>query len=196
MIYWFIKFISTAIFKLFFSYKIKGCENIPKSGPYIICTNHCSFLDPVVVCDAVPQRVYWVALKDLYHIFPLSIFLKLARCIPVNGAIREVVEALKNNKIVGIFIEGRRTYTGELLSRGKKGPALLAMRTGLPVLPGWINGTHEAYPRRAKWPKRHPISITFGKPIKFEVHGEEIINDTVLKNATAQILFAIGSLRQ
>lgn len=194
MIYWIIKILSTLIFKLFYNYKIYGKENIPKSGPYLICSNHCSFLDPVVISDAVPQRVYWVALKGLYKIFPLSIFLWIARCIPVNGAIKEVIEALNKKKVIGIFIEGRRTYTGQLSSRGRKGPAIIAMRTGVPVVSAWIEGTYEAYPRRAKLPKIHPIHIRFGKPITFPVHNEEVIDEQVLKGATARILDEIIKL--
>ena len=194
MIYWFIKFLSTVIFKIFYRYKVYGSENIPKKGPYIICANHCSFFDPVVICNAVPQRVYWVALKNLYKIFPLSIFLRIAKCIPVNGAIKEVLNALNKEKVIGIFIEGRRTYTGRLSSRGRKGPALLAMRTGAPVLPAWIEGTYEVYPRRAKFPKIHPIHICFGKPITFPAHNENIIDEQILKDATAHILDEIAKL--
>jgi len=195
MIYWLIKLLSTFIFRVFYNYRVYGSENIPKSGPYIICSNHCSFFDPVVICDAVPQRVYWVALKDLYKIFPFSIMLKMTKCIPVNGAIKEVIEALNEKKVIGIFIEGRRTYTGELMSRGRKGPAILAMRTGSPVVPAWIEGTYKAYPRRARFPRIHPIHIRFGKPMVFAVHKEEIIEETVVKETTDTIMQSIAELR-
>lgn len=195
MIYWAIKFLSTGIFKIFYSYKVYGSENIPEKGPYIICANHCSFFDPAVICDAVPERVYWVALKDLYKIFPLSIFLKIAKCIPVNGAIKEALNALNEKKVIGLFIEGRRTYTGRLSSRGRKGPVLLAMRSGVPVLPAWIEGTYKAYPRRAKFPKINPIYIKFGKPITFPIHNEEMIDENLLKDGTNAILEAIAKLQ-
>lgn len=195
MIYGTIKVLTTFILKTLYSYKVYGKEYIPKQGPYLVCSNHCSFFDPVVICDAVPQRVYWVALKDLYKIFPLSIFLRIAKCIQVNGAIKDVVEALNKKKIVGIFIEGRRTYTGQLSSRGRRGPAIIAMRTGAPVLPAWIEGTHEAYPRRAKSFKICPIHIRFGEPIVFPVHSEEIIDEAILKESTNKIMQAIAKLQ-
>ena len=196
MIYGAIKTLTTLIFKIFYNYRIYGKEFVPKQGPYLVCSNHCSFFDPIVICDAVPQRVYWVALKDLYKIFPLSIFLRIAKCIPVNGAIKDVLEAISKRRVVGIFIEGRRTYTGQLSSRGRKGPAIIAMRTGVPVVPAWIEGTHEAYPRRAKFLKICPIHIRFGEPIVFPVHSEEIIDGMILKEATDKIMQAISNLRQ
>jgi len=195
MIYWIVKFLSTLIFKVFYCFKVHGKENIPKEGPYLVCSNHCSFFDPVVICDSVRPRVYWVALKDLYHIFPLSIFLRISRCIPVNGAIKEVLAALAEKKVIGLFIEGRRTYTGELSSRGRKGPAIIAMRSGVPILPAWIEGTHKAYPRRALIPKICPVHIRFGKPITFPIHAEEVIDEAVLKSATDSIMQAIAGLR-
>jgi len=195
MIYWFVKFITLALFKLFYCFKIYGKENIPREGPYLICSNHCSFFDPVVICDAVRPRVYWVALKDLYKIFPLSILLRISKCIPVNGAVKEVVAALNKKKVVGIFIEGRRTYTGQLMSRGRKGPAIIAMRSGVPVVPAWIEGTYKAYPRRALFPKVYPIHIKFGKPITFAIHTEEVIDENILKSATDSIMQAIAELR-
>lgn len=196
MLYWPIRFFSKCIFKLFYSFKIYGGENIPKKGPYLICANHCSFFDPVVICDAIPQRVYWLVLKDLYKIWPLSILLRTVKCIPVNGAIKEALDALEQNKIIGIFPEGRRTYTGQLMRKGKKGVAILAMRSGVPVLPAWINGTFEAYPRRAKLPKIHPIRIYFGKSIKFDIHKEEIIDEEVVRAQTQQILDSIAGLQK
>lgn len=195
MIYWPVKFLTIALFKLFYCFKVYGRQNLPKQGPYLICSNHCSFFDPVIICDAVRPRVYWVALKDLYKIFPLSIFLWISKCIPVNGAIKEVLAALDEKKVVGLFIEGRRTYTGQLMSRGKKGPAVIAMRSGAPVVPAWIEGTHKAYPRRALIPKICPIHIRFGKPIVFPVHTEEVIDGSVVKSATDSIMQAIAALR-
>ncbi len=196
MIYWFVRYLSACILKLFYSLKIYGRENIPKEGPYLICSNHCSFLDPLVICAALTKRVYWVALKDLYRIWPLAPFLKAIKCIPVNGAIKEVLEALRQGKVVGMFPEGRRTYTGRLMSKGRKGAALAAMRSGVRVLPIWISGTHQAYPRRAKLPKIHPIQAIFGEPIVFEIHNEKIIDEAVLSIATGRIMDSISKLQE
>jgi 1-acyl-sn-glycerol-3-phosphate acyltransferase len=197
MIYWAIRHISKAVLKLFYNFKIYGGENIPKNGPYIVCANHCSFLDPLVICDSIPRRVYWVVLKDLYDIWPLSILLRATSCIPVNGAINEALKALKQNKVIGIFPEGRRTYTGQLMRKGKKGPAILVMKAGVPILPGWINGTFEAYPRRAKFIKIHPIQIYFEKPLKFDKYEEdEIIDEKILMDTTQRILDSIAAARK
>ena len=194
MIYWLVRFLSKCIFKTFYDFKIYGAENLPEKGPYLICSNHCSFFDPAVICACVPQRVYWVALKDLYKIRPLSLLLKAAKCIPVNGATKEVLDAIKQGKIIGIFPEGRRTYNGKLMKKGKKGTAIMAMRSGVPVVPAWISGTFQAYPRRAKFPRIYPIRIYIGKPLTFPKHQEEIINESTLSAATTEIMQSIAGL--
>lgn len=194
MIYWPIRFLSKAIFKIFYSLKVYGAENLPKKGPFLVCSNHCSFFDPVVICDVVPQRVYWVALKDLYGVWPLSILLRFAKCIPVNGATKEALDALKQGKVIGMFPEGRRTYDGKLMKKGKKGTALIATRSAVPVVPMWINGTYQAYPRRAKFPKIHPIHAYIGRPLVFPKHEEEIIDEQILSAATAKIMQSIAGL--
>lgn len=194
MIYWPIRFLSKAIFKIFYNFKVYEAGNLPEKGPFLVCCNHCSFFDPVVICDVVPQRVYWVVLKDLYSVWPLSILLRFAKCIPVNGATKEALNVLKQGKVIGIFPEGRRTYDGKLMKKGKKGAALIAMRSAAPVVPVWINGTHQAYPRRAKFPKIHPIQVYIGKPLVFHRHEEEIIDEQTLSAATAKIMQSIAGL--
>jgi len=193
--YWVVRFLSKCILKVFYNFKIYGSENIIKKGSYIICTNHCSFFDPAVISCSVPRRVYWVALKDLYEIWPLSILLRLVGCIRVNGVIKEALDAINQGKIIGIFPEGRRTYDGKLMKKGRRGAAILAMRTGVPVLPMWIEGTFQAYPRRARFPKIHPISIHIGKPLQFEVRTESAISEDILDKATAQILGSISDIK-
>jgi 1-acyl-sn-glycerol-3-phosphate acyltransferase len=196
MIYWPIRFLTTCLLKLFYSFKVYGAKNLPKKGAYLVCTNHCSFLDPVVICALIPRRVYWVVLKDLYRIWPLAILMRLVSCIPVNGAIKDALDALKQNKIIGIFPEGRRTYTGQLMKKGKRGPALLAMKAGVPIVPAWINGTFEAYPRRARLPKICPIQIYFEKPLVFDKYKEDaIIDENVLISASEQILNSIAAAK-
>jgi 1-acyl-sn-glycerol-3-phosphate acyltransferase len=195
MTYWVIRFLSGCIFRMFFNLKVYGKGWIPKKGPYLICANHCSFFDPVTVSIAIPQKVYWIALKDLYKIRPLSILLRLVDCIQVNGVIKEALDVLNAGKVVGIFPEGRRTYTGKLMKKGKRGAALIAFRSGVAVLPAYISGTQQVYPRRAKFPKIYPVRVHFGKPLVFHKRKEEVISTDVLDNATAKIMTAIATLR-
>lgn len=194
MTYWPLRFLAKWIFEIFYKLKAYGRHNIPHKGPYIVCANHSSFLDPVVICAAIPHRVYWVALKTLYTIWPFAVFLRFAKCIRVNGVIKEALLAIEGGKVIGIFPEGRRTYDGKLMRKGKRGAALLALRTGALVLPAWIDGTYQAYPRRAKFPKVHPINICFGKVLEFQRHSEEVIDEEIITAAAAKIMKAISGL--
>ena len=71
------------------------------------------------------------------------------------------------------------------------------MKGGVPIVPAWINGTFQAYPRRAKIPKIYPIQIYFGKPLVLDKYKEDaIIDENVLISATERILDSIASAKR
>ncbi|MEM7213628.1 MAG: lysophospholipid acyltransferase family protein, partial [Pseudomonadota bacterium] len=65
------------------------------------------------------------------------------------------------------FPEGERSIDGELL-RFLPGVGLLVQKTGVAAVPAHISGTFEAWPRRRKFPRVHPIRVRFGEPLRFE----------------------------
>ncbi len=93
--------------------------------------------------------------------------------IPVNlerpdpGAIKRVLRVLEAGRVVGIFPEGPFSREGQLVP-GQPGVAMIALRSGVPVVPAAIDGTYEALRgRRFYVPRRHPLSVRFGAPIHF-----------------------------
>ena len=76
MLYDFCTALSAIIFKIFFGFRIKGREVFPKTGPFILASNHASNLDPIAVSAACPRRVYFIAKEELFHnkigFFPVS----------------------------------------------------------------------------------------------------------------------------
>jgi len=182
------------LLKTIWGLKVHGKENIPEQGPFILACNHASFLDVPCLAAALPRRIHWVARKEFFRIPLLRLLLKLTRSIPVNGATREASEAVKMGKILGIFPEGTRTWDGKL-QEGKKGIAVLSLKTGAPILPVAVTGTFQAYPRTSKFPRKIcPISVRFGKPVSFGTADEETIAEDRLKDTTAQIMQKIAEL--
>ena len=180
---WLFRFILTAIdrliFVLFFSIKAEGVENVPKEGAYIIYGNHTSFLDGPAIAAALPRRpafqiFYFVFIPYFFRPFVKSRLLrnlvKMERFIPFDfstyllEALRSCCFILQHGKGLCLFPEGIRSSTGEV-GEFRKGFVILARETGTKLVPAAIEGAHEAWASTAKYPRRHPIRVRFGKPL-------------------------------
>jgi len=156
MWYWVFRTIAAIILRLFFRLKVEGTENIPQKGNFIVVANHVSFLDPFIVGAAIPKRIYWITLRNLYSAsWFVGWFLKKVDTLPSGGSSKRAIYLLEHNKNVGLFPEGTRTHDGRL-REFKRGAALLALATGRPILPCAIIGAYEAFPRKARFPKFVP----------------------------------------
>ncbi len=180
---WLFRFLFTAIdcllFKLFFSIKQEGAGNVPLEGAYILYGNHTSFLDGPAIGACLPRRpvfqiFYFVFGPYFFRPFiknrVLRNFVKMGRFIPFDfsthflEALRSCYFVLEHGKGLCFFPEGLRSTDGKI-GEFKKGFGILAKVTGAMLLPVAITGAHEAWPSTAKYPKRHPINIKFGKPL-------------------------------
>jgi len=180
---WLFRFVLTAIdcliFKVFFNIKAEGAQNVPKEGAYILYGNHTSFLDGPAIGACLPRRpvfqiFYFVFGPYFFRPFTrnrlLRNLVKMGRFIPFDfsthflEALRSCYYVLKHGKGLCFFPEGLRSTTGEI-GEFKKGFGVLAQVTGAMLVPVAITGTHEAWPSTSKYPKRHSISVRFGKPL-------------------------------
>ncbi len=188
--------------RLMFRPRVTGLENIPAEGGAILAANHVSFLDPLLLPLVVPRRRVMFLTKTKYIDKPLLHgFLAGAGVIPVasddpsaaGGAVAEGVRAVQDGRLVGIFPEGTRSRDG-LQHRAKTGVARIAIQAGVPVIPAGIVGTDLAFPRGSKLPHPHATSITFGKPIRFDIAPEAAKDPAVSRAATDQVMAAIREL--
>jgi len=180
---WAFRFILTAIdcliFKIFFSIKAQGPQNVPKKGAYILYGNHTSFLDGPAIGACLPRRpvfqiFYFVFGPYFFRPFTknrvLRNLVKMGRFIPFDfsthflEALRSCYFVLNHGKGLCFFPEGLRSTTGEI-GEFKKGFGVLAKVTGAMLVPVAIDGAHEAWPSTSKYPKRHPIRVRFGSPL-------------------------------
>ena len=131
------------IFKLIYRLEIKGVDNIPKKGKAILCPNHTSNADPILLAVSLNRQVFFMAKKELFSKKILSKFFKALGSFPVDrgsgdsSALEQSKKILKNNNLLGIFIEGSRSKTGEFL-RPKTGAALIAADTLSDIIPIYI----------------------------------------------------------
>jgi 1-acyl-sn-glycerol-3-phosphate acyltransferase len=189
MTYTIVTFCFRIFFKIFFLYRLRGRENIPDSGAYIVCANHTSWFDPPLVGSVLPQmRVHFMAKEELFHIFILGAIIRRLGAFPVKRdkadrrALKKAIQILEEDKVVGLFPEGTRIKGGEL-GQPFHGPALIALTSKKPVLPVAV-----------KWPDRmfRPVTVTFGKLLYFEEAGK--IKKDNLEKVSATIMREIGLL--
>src|SRR5918997_2335382 len=123
----------------FLAFEVHGEEKVPEKGPLLVAANHRRFFDPVFVSMAVPRRVRWMAKKELFT-FPFGRFFYFLGTFPVDrqgggrAALRTALNLLAEGWTLGIFPEGTRRKESVSLE-AKSGAALLAARSGAPVLP-------------------------------------------------------------
>lgn len=125
---------------------VRGLENIPRKGPVIMVSNHLSNGDPPVLTGVMTRRIVWFAKKELFDTPLVGWLYGLHGMIPVRrgeadlNALRMATKALKDGHLLGMFPEGTRSR-GQGLKEGEHGTALLAIRSGAPLLPVAIWGT-------------------------------------------------------
>ncbi|MBF0478684.1 MAG: 1-acyl-sn-glycerol-3-phosphate acyltransferase [Candidatus Omnitrophica bacterium] len=170
--YWISIFVLHVARWLHFPLKVYGRENVPAKGPFIIAGNHLSNLDPVLIPISCPRRLNFVAKEELFNNKIFGWVLLTLGAFPVRrgqtdlGAIRVFLDRLKTEPVL-IFPEGTRMSEGKEL-KIQEGVGLLVKKTHLPVVPVCVEGTDIVMPRGAKTMKRHPVTLTFGKPISFD----------------------------
>lgn len=136
---------------------------MPNKTNFILVANHTSFLDPFILTAAVPQRLHWVALRSIYHSPLLKWFMKAAKTLPTGSASDKMIKLLTKNKNVALFPEGTRSFDGSL-KEFCTGAAVLALKTGRPIVPCAIFGAYEALPMHAKFPKFKTLKVKIGRP--------------------------------
>jgi 1-acyl-sn-glycerol-3-phosphate acyltransferase len=162
--------------KIGFRLKIIGLENFPDK-PFIVAANHTSLLDPPIVGAACNRYiVYFMVKQELFEMPVIRHWSKSVNCIPVRRGdnsikgLRETLKKIKEGKVVGIFPEGTRSVDGEL-REAKVGTGFLIAMAKVPVVPIYVYGTAEAFPKgkKVKWGTR--VGALIGKPLMPEDLG-------------------------
>jgi 1-acyl-sn-glycerol-3-phosphate acyltransferase len=182
-----------------FRLRVEGVERVPASGPAILCPNHLSALDPVVVAVAVRRPIYHLAKSEFFRHWrwPLS-RLGVLPVVRGGGAAAESSlergrQVLAAGRLLGIYPEGTRSPDGRLY-RGRTGAARLAIRTGAPVVPIGVVGSREVWPPGRLLPRSGPVVVRVGPPLDFSHLRGRDDDRTVLRDATDALMTAIADL--
>lgn len=181
--------------RVFFRLRAEGLEHLPQGYPFMVCPNHLSFLDALLVGAPFPRRIvarlFSLGFASYFDSGILGFLGKLVKVVPVDAdrhlrqALRLGAEGLRRGLILMVFPEGERSIDGTL-KPFKRGPAILAVEMGVPVIPTAVVGTYEAWPRGSNRIRPHPVTIRYGKPIRPEP-GEtaEVFNDRLFREVQA-----------
>ena len=157
-----------------FHLKVTGLEKLPKTGAYIISSNHQSYLDPLVLAGVLPTDVFFraFAVGTSDH-FGKGIMRRLARSIKVMvldpdanlvPAMRAGAFGLRHGMALVLYPEGERSIDGTPKAF-KKGAAILSIHLQVPIVPVAIVGFYEAWPRNQNFHGFTPLQMVFGDPI-------------------------------
>jgi long-chain acyl-CoA synthetase len=158
--------------RLYFRMSVKGVENIPGTGPYIIAANHASYLDGFVVAASLPfsifEHVYFLGISKFFGGAFKQQFARIGHIIPIdaetylNRALQISSYVLSQGRSLCIFPEGGRSFGAEMLPF-KKGVGIIAVEKDIPVVPVYIKGSAAAFPRGSALIRPARIAITIGR---------------------------------
>jgi len=179
-------------FFLFYRVKIIGLDNVPKEGAAILCANHVGEMDMFFIGYKVKRLVRYMAKSELFKIPILSPLIKFLGAFPVKRgkadveAIKTALRLLDEGHIVGIFPEGTRLKNkkGKTV-KAKPGAALLAQKSGAPILPVAVEGKYRPFSK---------IKIVFGKPFSLDLDKDKKYTNNELVVISEGIMKRVYSL--
>ncbi len=154
--------------------RVRGLENIPAHGPFILCSNHQSFLDPLILSSVLSWQVFCdsfaVGTSEIFGKGFMRTLARWWRVVVVDPdanlipAMRAGASGLRRGHVLILYPEGERSIDGAPKTF-KKGAAILSVHMQVPIVPVAIEGFHEAWPRGKPFQKFARLQIAFGKPI-------------------------------
>jgi len=199
-----IQMISRDLFHL----HVSGIEHLPIKGPYIISSNHQSYIDPVVLAGVLPREV----LENSFAVGTSEIFGKgfmrqLARWLRVIvldpdanliPAMRAGAYGLRQGRVLVLYPEGERSIDGTPRIF-KKGAAILSIHLQVPIVPVGIEGFYDTWPRgKSFFQKILPLKMRFGEPIlpPPESEASETAYEKLTSDVKARIVEMWKGLRE
>ena len=190
--YNFLKVMCRVFFVAVYGVRVAGRENVPLAGGLLICSNHQSHFDPVLVGLAVDRRMNYLGRKSLFRFLPLRLLIESVGAIPIErdgfglAGVKETLRRLKRGEAVLMFPEGTRTLDGEVAPL-KPGFAAMARRGRVPLLPVAVDGAFQAWPRTAPLPRPAIIHVVIGAPITPE-EIERLADDELMAELQSRIV--------
>jgi 1-acyl-sn-glycerol-3-phosphate acyltransferase len=186
--------------RVWFRLQVVDRDRVPAHGPYVIAPVHRSNIDFLLTAALTRRRVRYVAKDSLWNVAPLGWVISILGGFPVRRgkadreALRTCMQVIENGEPLVMFPEGTR-QSGPVVGDVFDGPAYVAARMGVPLLPVGIGGTEAAMPKGAQWIKPHKVVLTVGEPIEPpKGDGSGRVPRRIVREMTTQLRTAVQAL--
>ncbi|HKK21817.1 MAG TPA: lysophospholipid acyltransferase family protein [candidate division Zixibacteria bacterium] len=189
--------LTRVISKLVFRIRVTGHEHFPTSGGFILATNHRSNFDPLLAGSWAPRQVYFFAKQELFRNKLFGWVITRTNALPVRRgtvdrhALELTAKVISDGFGLTIFPEGTRSKTEEFLEP-KPGVGMMAIRSGCPIVPGYIHGSSKL---KDCFLGRRKMSITYGEAIPAEWVTAQPPSKDGYMAVTQEVMRRIGALR-
>ncbi|MFT9078104.1 lysophospholipid acyltransferase family protein [Ethanoligenens sp.] len=159
------------VFRFLLGVRVEGAQRVP-DGPLVLCANHRSNFDPVILGSSFPRQLFYMAKAELFHVPLLGPLITALGAFPVRRgegdteAIKTSLRVLKRGNVLGMFPEMHRNRNKKGLMRFHSGALRFAAQAKVPIIPvAIVRG-------KGVWPFRQ-VRVVFGYPVTAEMLGFE-----------------------
>ena len=182
--------LARALLAIVYPTRFTGLDHVPGEGAFILCANHVSALDPVIILLRLRRKIHFMAKKELFANKLVASALKIEGAFPVDrghadlSAIRESMRVLREGEGLGIFPQGTRSEGNEHLQM-HSGTAMIAQRSGAPIIPVFIEGPYRKFRK---------TDVKVGEAIELSEYEGKCDSQTIQK-VTEEIDRSIWSMK-
>lgn len=172
--YYWLKIPGFFLFRRLFSYSAHHRERIPDSPPFFIVSSHRNYLDPFFLAMALPFQIRNITTFEMFRTSKTRWFFRALRCIPKKRHLndmstgREILRAIKQDAVIGIFPEGERAWTGTINRLKPETLNLFHKFSHVPILPVKLKGNFHAWPRWGKGLRRARVMVSIQEAINVD----------------------------
>lgn len=193
--------VNTLFTRVYHELDVLAPARLPRTGPAILVSNHVSGLDPLLIQAPCNRLITWMMAAEYYQIAkPLEWVFKTVGAIPVqrsgrdSASLRAALRTLEDGRVLGIFPEGKINETGSTdLLPFQTGVALIAIKTGVPVYPVYLDGSQRGKEMLPAFLTPNHAVLCFGDPVNFD---RSSTSRESLDDATESIRRAILALQR
>jgi len=165
-----IRIIAKPFFRSWFRLRILHPENIPDSPPYFVVAAHRNYLDPFIISYSVPHMIRHICTYEMFRGLIKPAIFNIMGAIPKKRfktdyqSNKQIIRALNDGYVVGVFPEGERSWTGEIQSLKDESLVMFLHNHTIPILPVILQGNYQSWPRWSDRLLRANLQVLFGEP--------------------------------
>ena len=190
--------VSYGLSRLLFRLRTEGREHIPASGGLILASNHCSYVDPVLIGVAAGRELLYVTKREFFSVPFLGWLVEKLNALPIHrsrgdrDALVAIEKQLQAGRAMFLAPEGTRNKTGRFL-KPKAGVGMMVYRTRVPVMPVYISGTVNVWKSLIGLSR---VVVRFGEPVRFHPNQLSSRRKEAYQSISSEVMRKIGDLKR